>query len=203
MSKYPKLIPVLVSVLITACSLSSTRIYSVSLPIENVTSDKDGQALITVTVDAEEHLKQPYIVHRKSPYQFTIKKYSKWEVSPRKIVREGFRNALFLTGTFRTVKAASINPRGFYLLKVNLKRFERLREQDYLYGLIEMDVKLWSPGGEELYFKTVIRKERLADKDFSLLAKSLSGSLEQVIDEIRTDVIHAVENKGDASVIYK
>ena len=131
MIKLKRFVPALILLMIAACALPATRIYSIFLPLENITSDKLGLASITVSVDAEDHLMQPYIVDRKSPYKFNISKYSKWESSPRKIVREGFKKALFLTGTFRIVKAASINPRGFYLLKVNLKRFERARNWEW------------------------------------------------------------------------
>lgn len=196
MIKLKRFLPVLILLMIAACALPATRIYSIFLPLENITSDKLGLASITVSVDAEGHLMQPYIVDRKSPYKFSIAKYSKWESSPRKIVREGFKKALFLTGTFRIVKAASINPRGFYLLKVNLRRFERYREGGNFYALIEMDLKLWSPESEELYFKTVSRKEGIAGDDHSRLAEKLSASFEEVIEEVRADIIRIVETRN-------
>ena len=151
---------------------------------------------MTVSVDAEDHLLQPYIVHRSSPYKFRLLKHSKWEASPRKIVKEGFRNAFFLTGTFNSIKTAGIKQKGSYFLKVNLKRFERVEEGDDLYGLVEMDLKLWSPGGEELYLKTISRKERLSGSDFAGLAKNLSALFKEVIEEVRVDMIQVVETRN-------
>lgn len=192
MIKFKSLFPVLLFLLAAACSMPATRVYTVFMPLENLPAAQPDSASLTVSVDAEDHLLQPYIVHRRSPYSFRLLKEAKWEASPRKLVKEGLRNAFFLTGTFNDVRTGGIIRKGHYFLKANLKRFERVEEDGALYAIAGMDIKLWSPEEEEIYFTSVDAKEKLSGDELSELAEQLSTLLGNAVDEIRSDVIRIV-----------
>jgi len=57
----------LVVLLVTACTMPETKIYSLYLPLENKTPESGAVVSITVGVSSPRYLAQPYIAHRTSP----------------------------------------------------------------------------------------------------------------------------------------
>lgn len=188
----------LLIIFISACSMSmpETQVYSLNLP-NNPSSflplDKGRtggvkDASIAILINCPRYLTQPYIAYRNSPYQLLISRYSKWDSSPDEMVRQSFRDTLSSTGLFRDVRASNVVPGGFYSLKINLKRFERLDEGNDSFCELAFDVNLLSPDGKDLYQGSVTRKVKLENKSFLALAKGLSTTLAEGIEEIRVNV---------------
>jgi len=177
-----------------ACTMSETRIYTLYMPVEKKTTNTKTGASIVIHMDSERYLKQPYIAHRSSLYQLKISKYSKWEPSPNRLVRKEFKQALSSNGLFKEVSTAAVVPEGFYLLNIYLKRFERFDVENSSSGRLEFDVGLLSPDGGELYSGTVSRDLQLDNQEFASLAKGLSNALEQAIEEVRANVVRAIQD---------
>jgi uncharacterized lipoprotein YmbA len=187
--------------LISACAMPETKIFSVqlsapppaSLNKEETTGDARARAgsnrSIIVFVDSPRHLAQAYIVHRSSPYHLEISKYSKWVSPPSEIIREALKEYLSSTGLFREVRGSSIVREESYTLEINLKKFEQSKEGKDFFGDILFDVKLVSPEGGELYRGTVVRHVRLDDRTYLSLAKGLSAALSDSVREMTDRIV--------------
>jgi hypothetical protein len=104
------------------------------------------------------------------------------------MVSEGLRDSLFATGLFREVKVLNIVPKGFYLLDIQLKRFERLDEGNKSFGELVMDVLFITPESKELYRGRISKKVELEDQSFLSLAKGLSVALNEAIEEVEGNI---------------
>jgi uncharacterized lipoprotein YmbA len=179
----------------SACTIPETNIYSLHIPIENETKNMETSSEIpSVAIVAQypRYLSHPYIAYRKSPYQLKISRYSKWESSPGKMVREKFKYSLTSAGLFNEVRISNITPEGFYSLKIDLRRFERVDEGDDSFGELAFNVAFYSPEGKGLYSSTISKRVKLERRDFSSLAKGLSSALEEGINEVRQNIEHLV-----------
>ena len=147
---------------IGACAMPETKVYSLYLPMERgKTILSKGDASIVIMINSPRYLTQPYIVYRKSPYQFEISRYSKWEASPNeKLSRRVFKDALSSDQRFKEVRVMNIVPDGFYSLKINLKRFERFDTGNDSFGELVLDVQLSSPDGKVLYQQIHLKKNK-------------------------------------------
>jgi uncharacterized lipoprotein YmbA len=178
-----------------ACTMPETKIYSLHLPIEVGIVNKKADASIVIRTHSPGYLTQPYIAYRNSPYQLEISRYSKWESSPSDMVKEAFKDSLYSTGLFKEVRALNITPGGFYLLDINLKRFERSDEGNDSFGEFVCDVSLFSPDGSELYRSNVSKRVELDDRSFLSLARGLSSALHDGIGEIKNSIIKYIYPK--------
>jgi len=174
--------------LITACTMPDTRIYSLymlhSQPAQNPEATKSDASLVII-VNSPKYLAQSYIVHRSSPYQLEISRYSKWESSPRDMVRLAFQDSLSATSCFKSVRTAEVIPNDSYFLEINLSKLERSDEGNRSFAVLEFDAVLNSPGGVELYRTTISKKSSLTDASFLSLAKGLSGLLSEGVREVK------------------
>ncbi len=173
-------------------TMPETRIYSIYIPVERKAANAGNSESIVIHMNSERYLKQPYIAYRDSKYELKISKYSKWDTSPVKIVRKELKDVLASEGIFREVRAVNIRPEDFYLLKIDLKRFERFDDGGDFFGMLEFDVRLVSPDGKELFSDTVSKKEALDSTNFSVLAKGLSTALLQAAEEVNANVVEAL-----------
>lgn len=182
---------------LTACSVTmpATKIYTLYMPAEQQTNVQKGDASAVIIVDAERYLQQPYIAFRNSPYELKTSKYSKWGSAPSKILGKELQAVLSSTGLFKDVKLARVRHKGHYLIKIDLKNFERSEETGPV-GLLVFDVGFVSPDGKELYSMTVSKKEKLGSSSFSALAEGLSRSLEQGLAEVSEDIADALQKEG-------
>ncbi len=175
--------------LMAACAMPETRVYSLYLPSgRGTTIYPKGDASIVIVINSPRYLTQPYIVYRKSPYQLEISRYSKWEVSPNEVLREAFKDALSSIQRFKEVRAMNIVPDGFYLLEINLKKFERSDTGNDSFGELIFDVQLLSPDGKELCQNSISKRTKLEDRSFLSLSKGLSGALAEGIEEVRDNI---------------
>jgi len=188
------LLIILSVVLITACTMPDTRIYSLymphSQPPQNPEATKSDASLVII-VNSPKYLAQSYIVHRSSPYQLEISRYSKWESSPRDMVRLAFQDSLSTTGCFKSVRTAEVIPNDSYFLEINLSKLERSDEGNRSFAVLEFDAVLNSPGGVELYRTAISKKSSLTDASFLSLAKGLSGLLSEGVREVEEESLKA------------
>jgi ABC-type uncharacterized transport system auxiliary subunit len=187
--------------LLSACAMPETKIYSIQLSTPPpVIQSKEGTAAnaqtsagpdrsIAVLVDSPRHLAQSYIVRRSSPYHLEISKYSKWVSTPSEMVREAMKDYLSSTGLFREVRGSAIVRDEFYVVEIHLKKFEQSEEEKDFFGDILLDVKLISPESGEIYRGTVSRHVRLDDRTFLSLAKGLSAALSDGVKEITDRIV--------------
>ncbi len=193
------LLIVLTIFFISSCTMPETKIYSIHIPDSPVLpppkADKgeDGGfsavASIVIRVHSQRYLTQPYIAYRNSPYQMEISRYSKWESPPSDMVKDAFKDSFLSTGLFKEVRASNIVPEGFYLLEINLKRFERSDAGNDSFGELVFDVNLFSPDGRDLYRSSMSKKVALDDKSFLSLARGLSAALAEGIVEVTNSVV--------------
>lgn len=179
---------------IFACSMPETKIYSIYVSVDSKRLNGKTDNSITIVVNAPRYLTQPYIAYRESPYQLNISRYSKWDESPNEIVREGFKDSLSSTEIFQDVRTSSTVPRGFYSLRVNLKRFERYDEGQDSFGELLMDVDLLSLEMKVLFQNTISKRVKLDDQSFLSLAKGLSSALTDSLIEVKNDIARSLEN---------
>jgi len=182
--------------------MPETKIYSLNMPdtssssysksekerLSDVTNVK-ADSSIMIRVSSPRYLSQAYIAYRSSPYQLEVSRYSKWESPPNLMVKEAFKDSLSSTGLFREVRAANTVYDGFYLLDINLKRFERSDDGNDSFADLVFDVNLVSPDGMELYRSTVSKKVKLDERSFLSLARGLSSALSEGIGEVRNNII--------------
>jgi ABC-type uncharacterized transport system auxiliary subunit len=195
------LLILLTVVLMSACAMPETKIYSIQLSAPtpvfqskegttgNTQSSAGSDRSIAVLVDSPRHLAQSYIVRRSSPYHLEISKYSKWVSTPPEMIREAIKEYLSSTGLFREVRGTAIVRDEFYVVEINLKKFEQSEEGKDFFGDILFDVKLISPESGEIYRGTVSRHVRLDDRTFLSLAKGLSAALSDSVREITDRII--------------
>lgn len=187
---------------ISACTMPETKIYSLNMPdtssssysksekerLSDVTNVKAGSSIM-IRVSSPRYLSQAYMAYRSSPYQLEVSRYSKWESPPNLMLKEAFRDSLSSAGLFKEVRAANAVSEGFYLLDINLKRFERYDDGNDSFADLVFDVNLVSPDGMELYRSTVSKKVKLDERSFLSLARGLSGALTEGIGEVRKNII--------------
>ena len=173
---------------LAACSMPETKIYNLDIPVEQGSTRSTADDSLVIRIDAPRYLAQPYIAYRSSPYQMEISRYSKWDSSPRLMVSEGLKDSLFATGLFKEVKVLNIVPKGFYLLDIHLKRFERLDEGNKSFGELVMDIVFITPESKELYRGRISKKVELEDQSFLSLAKGLSVALNEAIEEVEGNI---------------
>jgi len=179
-----------------ACAMPETRVYNLSLSAEwQKTIPPEGDASIVIMINSPRYLTQSYIVYRKSPYQFEISRYSKWEASPNEMLRRVFKDALSSAHRFKEVRTLNIVPDGFYSLKIDLKRFERSDMGNDSFGEFVFDVQFISPEGKELYQNSISKRTKLEDRTFLSLAKGLSGAVAEGVDEVRDNIDRSLEGK--------
>lgn len=180
--------------LLSACSMSmpETRIYTLYMPAEEKAAHAVPSEFIAIQISSERYFKQPYIAKRSSPYEIEILKYSKWESSPDKIVKNKIREVLSSSGLFKEVKISGTALPDFYLLKINLKNFEMVNEDKGSFALLEFSLELLSPDGNKLYEGTISKKTALISSDLASLAKALSNALEQGAEETRDSITGAI-----------
>ena len=181
--------------LLSACTMPETKIYSIYVatsPAPSVmkeetagTMEKISNISLDVLVNAPRYLSQPYIAYRNSPYQLEISKYSKWDSSPKDMIKRALQEALSSENIFKEVRASSIVPEGFYSLEIDLKRFERYDEGDNAFGELVLDAKLLSPENEEINRIAISKRVELQDKSFLGLAKGLSQAVHEAVQEIK------------------
>jgi uncharacterized lipoprotein YmbA len=165
--------------LMVACSIPETRIYSLYLPTDNNKAQARKQAMITLKVQSPRYLAQPYMAHRLSPYQLDISRYAKWDSAPAEMVREAFKDSL--SGVYQDVRASNLAPEGSFVLSINLKRFERVED---LYAELAFDAVLYSAEGKELYHIEEQKKVQIETKDSGGVAKGLSAALSESVKEV-------------------
>lgn len=183
---------------ISSCTMPETKIYSLNMSdtssssysksekerLSDVTNVK-ADSSIMIHVSSPRYLSQAYIAYRSSPYQLEVSRYSKWESPPNFMLKEAFKDSLSSAGLFKEVRAANAVSEGFYLLDINLKRFERYDDGNDSFADLVFDVNLVSPDGMELYRSTVSKKVKLDERSFLSLARGLSGALSEGIGEVR------------------
>ena len=175
--------------LIGACAMPETRIYSLYLPLDRgKTIHSRGDASIVIMINSPRYLTQPYIAYRKSLYQLEMSRYSKWDVSPHERVSEVFKDALSSVQPFKEIRVMNIVPDGFYLLKINLEKFERSNTGNDSFGELIFDVQLLSSDGKQLYQNSISKRTKLEDRSFLSLSKGLSGALAEGVEEVRDNV---------------
>jgi len=189
----------LINLFLTACTMPATRTYTLYIPDEKgpFSATTDAFVNVNIHVNSEEYLKQSYIAYRSSPYQVEISKYSKWESSPGKILRNQFRNFFSKEGFFKEVRTDNIPTDGFYSLTINLKQFERFDKGNDSFGMLVFDVNFLSPDDQNLYRGTIHKSVKLDNRSFSSLAKGLSSALQEGIDEVNANITTAVTKQDN------
>jgi len=176
--------------------MPETKIYSLYLPMERERPiPSKGDASIVIVINSPRHLTQPYIVSKKSPYQFEISKYSKWETSPNEIILRVFKDTLSSDQRFKEVRVMNIVPNGFYSLKIDLKRFERFDTGNDSFGELALDVQLSSHDGKVLYQQNISKTIKLDDRSFLSLAKGLSRALAEGVEEVRDNINRSLKTE--------
>ena len=165
--------------IMAACSMPETRIYSLYMPEDNTKAQVRKQAMITLRVQSPRYLAQPYIAHRISPYQLDISRYAKWDSAPLEMVRQIFKDSLSMV--YQDVRATTFSPEGSFVLNIHLKRFERV---DDSYAELAFDAELYSPEGKELYHIQKQKKVQLDTNDPAGVAKGLSSALNESVKEV-------------------
>lgn len=198
MNKRPVLICALFlsGLILTACVMPETKIYSIGYPGELSAIQTKGESKAYVMAESPRHLSQPYIVFRTSPYELTVSKYSKWEAPPSELVRDAVRDALASSGSFSDVKTSpAMAIGGVYNARVHLKKFERIDAADGSSAELAFDISLLSPDGKEIYRNRVNKTVKLVDKEFANLAKALSGAVSEAAKDISKGVSEALLSK--------
>ncbi|HWR58722.1 MAG TPA: ABC-type transport auxiliary lipoprotein family protein [Thermodesulfovibrionales bacterium] len=184
-----KILPVLlVIILLGACSMPETQIFSLKVPDWKDSPRSKSEMSVAVLVNSPRYLTQPYIASRTSPYQLLISRYAKWDAAPDEMVRQAFSDSLASSGLFRNVRASNVVPGGFYTLKIHLRQFDRIDEGDASFGELAFSATLLSPEGKDLYHGAFTRKVKLENRNFSGLAKALSSALSEGMEEVRTNI---------------
>jgi ABC-type uncharacterized transport system auxiliary subunit len=185
--------------LFSACTMPETKIYSIYVAtspapsgMKGVTSgtmEKFSDASLDILVNSPRYLSQPYIAYRNSPYQLEISKYSKWDSSPKDMIRRALKESLSSENIFKEVRASGIVPEGFYSLEIDLKRFERYDEGNDALAELAFDAKLFSPDNSEMNRVEISKRVKLQDRSFLGLAKGLSQAVNEAVREIKEALI--------------
>lgn len=174
-------------ILLVACSMPETRIYSLHLPPDSSKPVARKQAMITLRVQSPRYLAQPYVAHRLSPYQLDISRYAKWDSAPDEMVREIFRNAL--SAQYQDVRASNYVSEGSLVLNINLKRFEQV---DASFAELAFDAVLYSAEGKELYRIEEQKRVEIDTKDTAGVAKGLSAALSDAVREVLSGLVSKI-----------
>jgi len=172
--------------LMNACTMPKTKIYSINMNYPFTEKDFKGrfsEKLVMIVVNAPRHLSQPYIVYRTSPYEMEISKYSKWEASPQEIIKKVMKDYISYLKIFKEVKTSYTSQEGYYTLEIDLKRFERFDSENISYGELLFDYVLISPEGNVIESSRINKKIELQEKSFLSLAKILSNALHEACVE--------------------
>ncbi len=190
------LTPLLLFLFVGACAMPETKVYSLYLPMERerTIAPKEDASLV-IMIHSPRYLMQPYIVSRKSPYQFEVAKYSKWEASPNEMVLSVFKDVLSSDQRFKEVRVMNIVPQGSYALKIDLKRFERFDTGNDSFGELALDVQFLSHDGRGLYQHTLTKRIKMEDRSFLSLAKALSGAVAEGAEEVRDNIHRSLQGR--------
>jgi uncharacterized lipoprotein YmbA len=189
----------LIVLLTAACTMPSTKIYSLYLPEGEKTPQKTSGIFLVLRVTSVRYLAQPYIAYRTSPYQLDLSGYAKWDASPSEMVRDAFRRSFEASGQMREVQVSHFPSEGSYALDIYVRRFERLDAEGGPYADLAFDARLSSPGGKEMYRGEISRRMRLQDRSFLSLAKALSTGLLESMEEVKGQVAKVIAAAGDSS----
>ncbi|KJR41702.1 secreted protein containing DUF330 [Candidatus Magnetoovum chiemensis] len=178
------------------CATSKERsIYSLLIEYPNAkraeSAEIGGSPDISLVIqsDCPQYLKQPYIAYRTSPYELSLSIYSQWEAAPMNIVELELTNYLLSSGAINNVKKLSYTPKGFYTLKLILKRFEMLTdENDKSHALLSLSLSYLNAQSAVIYQKSYEQKVQLKDNAFKSLAVGLSAALSEVIKDAGTHI---------------
>lgn len=209
---------ILAALIAAGCSMSipSTVIYDVYTPpnhkelsdsaVPNISQSRPG---IIIMVQSSNYLSQPFIAYRSSQYMVETSKYSKWDVSPDKLLSEEFRYRLSKLRLFEKVRVAGHSIIGgnvsYYTLNIYLKRFERIDEnpqgkdeaEKQAYAELDFDYEIIAPDasgtGRPIYSATFYRKNKLAKMNYLELARGLSLALDEGINEVSESLIRLVK----------
>ncbi len=183
---------VLSVVFLLSCTMSDTRIYSLSLPAVKEMSRSGAVVSVNVVLHTPSYLDQPYIAYRISSYELEISNSSRWDSSPADMVKEAIKDSLSSSGLFGAVRSSVVTPPGFYQCEVNLRRFERLDKENDSFGELDFEVTFLSPEGSILYNGSISKEGKLDDRSFVSLAKFLSEALSQGLDETSAAIIKSL-----------
>lgn len=177
----------LVSLFLSACTMPRTKIYSLNIDYTHTEylKSKFADKSLAVIVNAPRHLSQPYIVYRHSPYEMEISKYSRWDSTPQEIIKKNLKDYLSFQKIFKEVKTSYTYQEGFYILEIDLKKFERFDSKNDSYGELLFDYTLLSSEGNEIASSSIHKKEVLKEKSFLELAKILSNALNEACIEMK------------------
>ena len=188
-----RLLMIMITVLaLSACTMPSTKIYSLSIPVEKDAASAKSGASVNILIHSPRYLSQSYIAYRVSPYQLEISRYSKWDSTPNEMVKEALKDSLSATGIFNEVRTSNFTVSGFYTVDVNLKRFERSDNGSDSFAELAFDVVLISPEGRELYRNSVSKRSKLDERGFLSLARVLSSVLPEGLAEVKAGMIKAI-----------
>ncbi len=177
-----------ISLFMSACTIPKTKIYSLNINYpynEKALESKFSEKSVAIIVNAPRHLSQPYIVYRTSPYEMEISKYSKWEASPQEIIKKAIKDYLSYLKIFKEVRTSYTFQEGYYILEIDLKRFERFDSENKSCGDLLFDYTLISPEGNDIVRSSIHKRMELQEKSFLNLAKILSNALKEASVEIR------------------
>ncbi len=183
---------VLSVVFLLSCTMSDTRIYSLSLPAVKETPHTGVVVSVNVLLHAPRYLDQPYIAYRISPYELEISNASRWDSSPAEIVKGAIKDSLSSSGFFSAVMTSAFTPPGFYRCEVNLRRFERFDKGNDSFGELDFETTFLSPEGRILYRNSLSKEAKLFDRSFLSLAKFLSEALSQGLDAETAAIIKSL-----------
>jgi len=183
---------VLSAFFLLSCTISDTKIYSLSLPEVKKAPHAGASASVNVILHAPRYLEQPYIAYRTSPYELEISNSSRWDSSPADMVKGAITDSLSSSGFFAAVGISAFTPPGFYRCEINLRRFERFDRSNDSFGELDFEIIFLSPEGVILYSGSLSKEAKLADKSFLSLAKFLSEALSQGVEEARTAIIKSL-----------
>ncbi|TAN43700.1 MAG: hypothetical protein EPN22_09765 [Nitrospirae bacterium] len=174
----------LLSLILTACSMPETKIYSIGYSGQTASNIPQDKPKAYITINAPRHLSQPYIVYRTSLYELTISKYSKWDAPPSETVRDIVKDSLLASGGFGEVSGSLAAPAGAYHAKIDLKRFERSDSAEGSSAELLFDVSLISPEGKEVHNQRISKQVKLEDNAFRNLAKALNSAVLEAAKEL-------------------
>jgi ABC-type uncharacterized transport system auxiliary subunit len=183
---------VLSVVFLLSCTMSDTKIYSLSLPPAKEMPHDGAVGSVNVLLTAPRYLDQPYIAYRISPYELEISNASRWDLSPADIVKGAIKDLLSFSGFFAVVRTARVTPPDFYRCEVNLRRFERLDKGNDSFGELDLKITFLSPEGRILYSGSFSKEAKLDDRSFLSLAKFLSEALSQGLDAETAAIIKSL-----------
>lgn len=188
----------LFAIVLIACSMSDTKIYTLKLmdssSVDAFVNNVGKKPIININIESPRHLTQPYIITRYSDYQVAISKYSKWEASPRDMISKKIKKELESINVFKEVNISNINDSESYSLNLDLRRFELLSFGNENHGEILLIVDLVAPDGKKLYSDRIFKRIKLKSNNFDELAESLSIAINDLLGLIKNEIIKSISN---------